>query len=101
MGKPTGIVYTSNTGYTEKYAKLLGEQLGLPVFSAGQAVILGMKKAARRLSAKLLYQRCKIIVMLLRPPYTTGISHRFYLRWIVQKAPEQIPYRCCRRGCPE
>ena len=37
MGKPTGIVYTSNTGYTEKYAKLLGEQLGLPVFSAEQA----------------------------------------------------------------
>ena len=37
MGKPTGIVYTSNTGYTEKYAKLLGEQLGLPAFSAEQA----------------------------------------------------------------
>lgn len=68
MGKPTGIVYTSNTGYTEKYAKLLGEQLGLPVFSAGQAdslpegtevlylgwlmagVVKGYKKAAQRFS---------------------------------------------------
>lgn len=68
MGKPTGIVYTSNTGYTEKYAKLLGEQLGLPAFSAGQAdslpegtevlylgwlmagVVKGYKKAAQRFS---------------------------------------------------
>ena len=39
--------------------------------------------------------------MLLRPPYTIGISHRLYLRWIIQKAPGQIPYRCYRRGCPE
>ena len=68
MGKPTGIVYTSNTGYTEKYAKLLGEQLGLPIFSAEQAdslpegtevlylgwlmagVVKGYKKAAQRFS---------------------------------------------------
>ena len=68
MGKPTGIVYTSNTGYTEKYAKLLGEQLGLPGFSAEQAdslpegtevlylgwlmagVVKGYKKAAQRFS---------------------------------------------------
>lgn len=68
MGKPTGIVYTSNTGYTEKYAKLLGEQLELPVFSAEQAdslpegtevlylgwlmagVVKGYKKAAQRFS---------------------------------------------------
>lgn len=68
MGKPTGIVYTSNTGYTEKYAKLLGEQLGLPVLSAEQAdslpegtevlylgwlmagVVKGYKKAAQRFS---------------------------------------------------
>ena len=68
MGKPTGLVYTSNTGYTEKYAKLLGEQLGLPAFSAEQAdslpegteilylgwlmagVVKGYKKAAQRFS---------------------------------------------------
>ena len=68
MGKPTGIVYTSNTVYTEKYAKLLGEQLGLPAFSAEQAdslpegteilylgwlmagVVKGYKKAAQRFS---------------------------------------------------
>ena len=28
-----GIVYTSNTGYTARYAALLGEKTGLPVFS--------------------------------------------------------------------
>lgn len=68
MGKPTGIVYTSNTGYTEKYAKLLGEQLELPAFSAEQAdslpegteilylgwlmagMVKGYKKAAQRFS---------------------------------------------------
>lgn len=68
MGKPTGIVYTSNTGYTEKYAKLLGERLELPAFSAEQAdslpegtevlylgwlmagVVKGYKKAAQRFS---------------------------------------------------
>ena len=27
------IVYTSNTGFTEKYARMLGERTGLPVFS--------------------------------------------------------------------
>ena len=27
------IVYTSNTGHTEKYARMLGEKTGLPVYS--------------------------------------------------------------------
>ena len=27
------IVYTSNTGYTEQYARLLGKRTGLPVYS--------------------------------------------------------------------
>ena len=31
------IVYTSNTGYTEKYAKILGEKTDLPVFSLKEA----------------------------------------------------------------
>jgi hypothetical protein len=31
------IVYTSNTGYTAAYAKLLGEKLSLPVFSLARA----------------------------------------------------------------
>lgn len=31
------IVYTSNTGYTGEYAKLLGEETGLPVFSLDSA----------------------------------------------------------------
>ena len=31
------IVYTSNTGSTAAYAKLLGEQINLPVFPLPQA----------------------------------------------------------------
>lgn len=31
------IVYTSNTGYTAKYAALLGKRTGLPVFSLDEA----------------------------------------------------------------
>ena len=31
------IVYTSNTGYTAEYARLLGEKTGLPVYSLAQA----------------------------------------------------------------
>ena len=31
------IVYTSNTGYTEKYAKILGEKTDLPVYSLKDA----------------------------------------------------------------
>ncbi|MBO5270783.1 MAG: hypothetical protein J6B77_08350 [Clostridia bacterium] len=32
------IVYTSNTGHTEAYAKLIGEKLGLPVYSLKDAL---------------------------------------------------------------
>jgi len=32
--KPSAILYNSNTGFTERYAKMLGEKTGLPVFSA-------------------------------------------------------------------
>ncbi len=32
------IVYTSNTGYTAEYARLLGEKTGLPVYSLDKAV---------------------------------------------------------------
>lgn len=35
--KPAAIVYTSNTGHTRKYALLLGEQIGLPVYSLDEA----------------------------------------------------------------
>ena len=31
--KPTAIVYTSNTGYTAEYARLLGQGTGLPVYA--------------------------------------------------------------------
>ena len=30
--KPSAIVYTSNTGYTAEYARMLGEKTGLPVW---------------------------------------------------------------------
>ena len=35
--KPTAIAYTSNTGHTRQYALLLGEQVGLPVYSLEEA----------------------------------------------------------------
>ena len=31
------IVYTSNTGHTAEYAKILGEQTGLPVYALSEA----------------------------------------------------------------
>ena len=31
------IVYTSNTGHTAKYAKMLGEKTSLPVYALGEA----------------------------------------------------------------
>ena len=36
--KPSVIVYTSNTGHTRQYARLLGEQVCLPVYSLKEAV---------------------------------------------------------------
>ena len=66
--KPSAILYNSNTGFTERYAKMLGEKTGLPVFSAenppkkGTAVIymgwlmagsvFGYKKAAKNYDIK-------------------------------------------------
>lgn len=35
--KPTAIVYSSNTGHTRQYALLLGEKIGLPVYSLEEA----------------------------------------------------------------
>ncbi len=32
------IIYTSNTGSTERYARLLAEQTGLPAYSLTEAV---------------------------------------------------------------
>ena len=34
---PNAIVYTSNTGYTEQYAMLLGKATGLPVYALAEA----------------------------------------------------------------
>lgn len=36
--KPDIIVYTSNTGYTQQYALLLGKKTGLPVYSLEEAM---------------------------------------------------------------
>ena len=35
--KPNAIVYTSNTGYTKAYAKILGEKTGLLVYDINEA----------------------------------------------------------------
>ena len=35
--KPNAIVFTSNTGHTEQYARLLGSRIGLRVFSLREA----------------------------------------------------------------
>ena len=35
--KPNAIVYTSNTGFTAEYARLLGEKTGLPVYDSATA----------------------------------------------------------------
>ncbi|MGN1109358.1 MAG: hypothetical protein ACI4RK_08240 [Oscillospiraceae bacterium] len=35
--KPNAIVYTSNTGYTAAYARLLGQKTGLPVYALAEA----------------------------------------------------------------
>lgn len=35
--RPSAIVYTSNTGHTRRYSLLLGDQLGLPVYSLDEA----------------------------------------------------------------
>ena len=35
--KATAIVYTSNTGHTQQYALLLGEQIGIPAYSLDEA----------------------------------------------------------------
>ena len=67
--KPTYIIYTSNTGHTARYAKLLEEKTGIPALSMEQAAdtvapgspivylgwlfvggIRGYKKAAKRYS---------------------------------------------------
>ena len=34
----SGIVYTSKTGHTQKYAEVLGRKTSLPVFPASEAV---------------------------------------------------------------
>ncbi|MGM9537365.1 MAG: hypothetical protein ACI3VN_03430 [Candidatus Onthomonas sp.] len=36
--KPTAIIYTSNTGYTAEYARLLGDKTGLPVYALADAL---------------------------------------------------------------
>lgn len=38
--KISAIIYTSNTGHTRQYALLLGEEIGLPVYSYDEAISL-------------------------------------------------------------
>ena len=46
--KPTAIVYTSNTGFTARYAALLSEETGLPAYS--------IKDAGKNLAKGVSYQ---------------------------------------------
>ena len=41
MDKLKAIVYTSNTGHTARYAKMLGEIIGVDVYSLKEATALG------------------------------------------------------------
>lgn len=50
--KAEAIVYTSNTGFTEQYAKMLGEETGLPVYSLRQS------KSALEEGADIIYMGC-------------------------------------------
>lgn len=43
--KPTAVVYVSNTGRTARYARLIGEKTGLPVFELTEAKKTLPKKA--------------------------------------------------------
>lgn len=69
------IVYTSNTGYTAEYARLLGEKTGLPVYSLNEAdlpenteiiylgwlmagSVKGYNRAAKRFDIKMVVGSC-------------------------------------------
>ena len=43
--KPTAIVYVSNTGRTARYARMMGEKTGLPVYELAEAKKALPKKA--------------------------------------------------------
>ena len=43
--KPTAIVYVSNTGRTARYARMMGEKTGLPVYELAEARKALPKKA--------------------------------------------------------
>lgn len=64
--KVTAIVYTSNTGYTEQYARMLGEQTGLPVYALpeaprGESVLyLGWMMAGSVVGLGKAKRRCKV-----------------------------------------
>lgn len=48
--KPNAIVYTSNTGFTEQYARLLGEKTGLPVYPLSEAERVWQKRRTEPLT---------------------------------------------------
>ncbi len=45
------VIYTSNTGFTRKYAQLLSEQLHIPAYNAG----LGEKKKSLSKGDEIIY----------------------------------------------
>ena len=44
MTRPTAIVYVSNTGRTARYARMIGEKTGLPVYGLAEAKRILPKK---------------------------------------------------------
>ena len=50
--KTDAVVYTSNTGYTRRYAEMLGEKTGLPVYALSAA------KAELARGSRVIYLGC-------------------------------------------
>lgn len=64
--KVSAVVYTSNTGYTEQYARMLGARTGLPVYALPEAprgeeiLYLGWMMAGTVVGLGKAKRRCKV-----------------------------------------
>ena len=64
--RASAIVYTSRTGFTERYARMLGEELSLPVRPLGQApggetvIYLGWLRAGGVVGLRRALRRCRV-----------------------------------------
>ena len=62
------IVYTSNTGYTAEYARMLGEKTGLPVLTLNEA------KKSLPVRAPILYLGCGAAIRRFSPRAVCGVG---------------------------